>query len=66
MTYAEWSREAAKVVNSRKFYELPYETRTTFQGVLIDSESKISLPPRLVKLVDECLASGPMFATPQR
>ena len=65
MTYADWSREAARVVNSRKFCELPEETREAFRGILIESENKASLPPRLVTLVDECLASGSMLATPK-
>lgn len=61
MLSAQWSREAAKVVNSKLFCELPVDTRETLRDALIRSEDKASLPPRLVKLVDECLASGSQF-----
>lgn len=66
MISAEWSREAASVVNSVKFGELPDEAQMGLRRILGNADNKASLPPRLVKLVDECLASGSRNATSQR
>ena len=53
MMSAEWSRFSAKVVNSKWFYALPYETRFDFRDVAVRTDMKSDLPAWAIELLDQ-------------
>jgi hypothetical protein len=55
---AAWSRMAAKVVNSRRFGEMPDKIRERLRGALIKARDRASLSAAAAKLVNECLGDG--------
>jgi hypothetical protein len=53
-----WSRMGAKVVNSRRFSEMPLESSERLRRALTTARPRAGLAPGLARLVDECLESG--------